>query len=89
MKRCSSGGGPFGLIVHRKGNLRFCSKACKTSYEYEEDKAMRQAKQNWRPPKMVSLRPDAAKARRQVATVANKQPSAENPWLERLGTIYR
>ncbi len=70
MKRRSSCGGPFGLIVHRKWNLRFCSKACKKAYEYEQAEAIRQAKQNWRPT-VVSLRSETAEARRQDAIATN------------------
>lgn len=73
MKRCSSCGGPFGLIVHRKWNLRFCSKACKKAYEYEQAEATRQAKQDWRPQMVVSLRSDRAEARRQDAIATNNQ----------------
>ena len=87
MKRRSSCGGPFGLIVHRKWNLRFCSKACKKAYEYEQAEAIRQAQQNWRPT-VVSLRSETSRG----ATTrcdCNKHLDWKMPWLKRFSTIHR
>ena len=35
MRRCNHRHGQFGLIVHRKWMLRFCSKSCKKAYEHK------------------------------------------------------
>jgi hypothetical protein len=35
-ERCAHCGGSFGLIVHRSGQLRFCSLAHKATYDLSE-----------------------------------------------------
>jgi hypothetical protein len=41
MKRCTHCNDQLGLIAHRKGALRFCSKACKKAYEHKQDELRR------------------------------------------------
>jgi hypothetical protein len=41
MRCCNHCGRQFGLIVHRKWSLRFCSKACKKVHEHKQDEHRR------------------------------------------------
>jgi hypothetical protein len=41
MRRCNHCDGPLGLVLQRKGLLRFCSKRCKKAYEQKLEEERR------------------------------------------------
>jgi hypothetical protein len=90
MKRCGYCGGPFGLIVHRKWNLLFCSKACKHAYDYKHTEAVRLDEQYWRPQLEAWFR--CARTNRganKTRWSQSNNQARKSLWLRLFSTIYR